>query len=38
MTLAAVDEIQLHGRVLSAGERYSESMLGQLRRIFSHAN
>ena len=38
MTLAAVDEIQVHGRVLSAGERYSESMLGQLRRIFSHAN
>jgi len=38
MTLAAVDEIQLHGRVLSPGERYSESMLGKLRRIFSHAS
>ena len=38
MTLAAVDEIQVHGRVLSPGERYSESMLGKLRRIFSHAN
>jgi hypothetical protein len=37
MTLAAVDEIQVHGRVLSPGERYSESMLGKLRRIFSHA-
>lgn len=38
MTLAAVDEIQMHGRVLSPGERYSEAMLGKLRRIFSHAN
>jgi hypothetical protein len=38
MTLAAVDEIQIHGRVLTAGERYSEEMLGKLRRIFSHAN
>ena len=38
MTLAAVDEIQIHGRVLTAGERYSEAMLGKLRRIFSHAN
>lgn len=37
MTLAAVDEIQIHGRVLTAGERYSEAMLGKLRRIFSHA-
>ncbi len=37
MTLAAVDEIQIHGRVLSPGERYSESMLGKLRRIFAHA-
>lgn len=38
MTLAAVDEIQMHGRVLTAGERYSEAMLNKLRRIFSHAN
>ena len=38
MTLAAVDEIQIHGRVLTAGERYSEEMLSKLRRIFSHAN
>ena len=38
MTLAAVDEIQIHGRVLTAGERYSEAMLGKLRRIFSHAS
>lgn len=38
MTLAAVDEIQIHGRVLTAGERYSEAMLNKLRRIFSHAN
>jgi len=38
MTLTAVDEIQIHGRVLTAGERYSEEMLGKLRRIFSHAN
>jgi hypothetical protein len=37
MTLVAVDEIQMHGRVLSPGERYSEAMLGKLRRIFSHA-
>src|ERR1035437_1773756 len=37
MTLAAGDEIQIHGRVLSPGERYSESMLGKLRRIFAHA-
>jgi len=37
MTLAAVDEIQIHGRVLTPGERYSEDMLGKLRRIFSHA-
>lgn len=38
MTLTAVDEIQIHGRVLTAGERYSEAMLSKLRRIFSHAN
>jgi hypothetical protein len=38
MTLAAVDEIQMHGRVLTAGERYSEAMLSKLRRIFSHAS
>jgi hypothetical protein len=38
MTLTAVDEIQMHGRVLTAGERYSEEMLNKLRRIFSHAN
>ena len=38
MTLVAVDEIQVHGRVLSPGERYSEAMLGKLRRIFSHAD
>ena len=38
MTLVAVDEIQIHGRVLTPGERYSEAMLGKLRRIFSHAN
>ncbi len=38
MTLAAVDEIQIHGRILTAGERYSEEMLSKLRRIFSHAN
>jgi len=38
MTLAAVDEIQIHGRVLTAGERYSEAMLSKLRRIFSHAS
>ena len=37
MTLVAVDEIQVHGRVLSPGERYSEAMLGKLRRIFAHA-
>lgn len=38
MTLVAVDELQIHGRVLTPGERYSEAMLGKLRRIFSHAN
>lgn len=38
MTLAAVDEIQIHGRVLTAGERYSEAMLNKLRRIFSHSS
>ena len=38
MTLAAVDELQIHGRVLTPGERYSEAMLGKLRRIFSHAS
>jgi hypothetical protein len=37
MTLVAVDELQVHGRVLTPGERYSEAMLGKLRRIFSHA-
>jgi len=37
MTLASLDEIQIHGRVLSAGERYSEEMLGKLRRIFSYS-
>ena len=36
MTLAAVDELQIHGRVLTPGERYSEDMLGKLRRIFAH--
>lgn len=38
MTLAAVDELQIHGRVLTPGERYSEAMLGKLRRIFAHAD
>jgi hypothetical protein len=38
MTLVAVDEIQVHGRVLTPGERYSEAMLAKLRRIFSHAS
>ena len=38
MTLAAVDELQIHGRVLTPGERYSEAMLAKLRRIFSHAS
>jgi len=38
MTLVAVDELQIHGRVLTPGERYSEAMLSKLRRIFSHAN
>ncbi len=38
MTLVAVDELQMHGRVLTPGERYSEAMLGKLRRIFSHAD
>jgi len=38
MTLLAVDEIQVHGRVLTPGERYSEDMLSKLRRIFSHAS
>lgn len=38
MTLVAVDEIQMHGRVLTPGERYSEAMLDKLRRIFSHAS
>jgi len=38
MTLAAVDELQIHGRVLTPGERYSEAMLGKLRRIFSHVD
>ena len=37
MTLLAVDEIQVHGRVLTPSERYSEAMLGKLRRIFSRA-
>ncbi|MCO5052825.1 MAG: hypothetical protein M9920_11030 [Verrucomicrobiae bacterium] len=38
MTLAALDEIQVHGRILTAGERYSEEMLGKLRRIFSYSH
>ena len=38
MTLVAVDEIQVHGRVLTPDERYSEAMLGKLRRIFSHGS
>jgi hypothetical protein len=38
MTLAAVDELQIHGRVLTPGERYSEDMLSKLRRIFAHAD
>jgi hypothetical protein len=38
MTLAAVDELQIHGRVLTPGERYSEAMLSKLRRIFAHAD
>ncbi len=38
MTLVAVDELQMHGRVLTPDERYSEAMIEKLRRIFSHAN
>ena len=38
MTLVAVDELQLHGRVLTPDERYSEAMLEKLRRIFSHVD
>ena len=34
MTLAAVDEIQIHGRVLTGGRALPEAMLGKLRCIF----
>lgn len=37
MTLGAIDEIRMHGRVLAPYERFAESILNRLRRIFSHA-
>ena len=36
MSLATIDEIKIHGRVLMPYERYAESMLNRLRRI--HGN
>jgi len=38
MTLAAIDEIRTHGRVLAPYERFADALVGRLRRIFSHAN
>jgi hypothetical protein len=36
MSLATIDEIKIHGRVLMPYERYAESMLNRLRRIHSN--
>ena len=38
MTLTAIDEIRMHGRVLAPYERFAEAIAGRLRRIFSHAS
>jgi hypothetical protein len=37
MALASIDEIKMHGRVLAPYERFAESIVGKLRRIFAHA-
>ena len=37
MALASIDEIKMHGRVLAPYERFTESIVGKLRRIFAHA-
>jgi hypothetical protein len=36
MALAAIEEIKMHGRVLAPYERFAESMVGKLRRLFAH--
>lgn len=38
MALATIDEVKTHGRVLAPGERFADSLVGSLRRLFSHAN
>jgi len=37
MALAAIAEIKMHGRVLAPYERFAETIVGKLRRIFAHA-
>jgi hypothetical protein len=37
MALASIDEIKMHGRVLAPYERFAESIVGKLRRLFAHA-
>ncbi len=37
MTLAMIDEIRMHGRVLTPYERFGAVIVNRLRRIFSHA-
>ena len=37
MALATIDEIKIHGRVLAPYERFTDHLVGRLRRIFSHA-
>ena len=37
MALATIDEIKIHGRVLAPYERFTDHIVGRLRRIFSHA-
>lgn len=37
MSLATIDELKIHGRVLMPGERFAESMLNRLRRLHGKA-
>jgi hypothetical protein len=37
MTLAAIEEMKFHGRVLAPYERFAGQILGKLRRLFAHA-
>ena len=38
MALSTIDEVKTHGRVLAPGERFADSVVSRLRRVFSHAS